>query len=490
MPQRANIGAQPVTRAAEPARLARGQRVAACLIVLASFIDIMGSTSVFAAGTAIESAIGLTQVGLQWAFTATSLPAGALLLVGGRLADLYLYGRRRMFRIGLGLLVVSSLAGGLARSVGELLAARVAQGVAGALLLPAALSLLLNLFATARGRTKALATRSAIGGVGATVGLVLGGLVTAGLGWPWVFWLNVPLGLIVLGASPYVLREAPRAGTSRALDLAGIVTSTAALAGLIYAITQAPAQGWLSMKTVGLLVLALTLSAIFVCIESRSDHAMIPPRLLRAGTVLRGNVVLFTAGMSVDGLLFTLTLYTQRSLGFSALQFGLITAVMTLGSVGTAYAAERAIASLGTDRIANIGLGLLGVTCLCFAATVRWGGSVVPLTVGMLLFGAGMGCAYVAGSIASLHGVPHHESGIAAGIQNVAFTLGTILGVAVFSTVSAAQTQRLIAAGSGPVPATRGGLEAAFTIGAVVAACGLVAVVLSPADPASSTQGG
>ncbi len=488
MPQRANIGAQPVTRAAEPARLARGQRVAACLIVLASFIDIMGSTSVFAAGPAIESAIGLTQVGLQWAFTAASLPAGALLLVGGRLADLY--GRRRMFRIGLGLLVVSSLAGGLARSVGELLAARVAQGVAGALLLPAALSLLLNLFATARGRTKALATWSVIGGVGATVGLVLGGLVTAGLGWPWVFWLNVPLGLIVLGASPYVLREAPRAGTSRALDLAGIVTSTAALAGLIYAITQAPAQGWLSMKTVGLLVLALTLSAIFVCIESRSDHAMIPPRLLRAGTVLRGNVVLFTAGMSVDGLLFTLTLYTQRSLGFSALQFGLITAVMTLGSVGTAYAAERAIASLGTDRIANIGLGLLGVTCLCFAATVRWGGSVVPLTVGMLLFGAGMGCAYVAGSIASLHGVPHHESGIAAGIQNIAFTLGTILGVAVFSTVSAAQTQRLIAAGSGPVPATRGGLEAAFTIGAVVAACGLVAVVLSPADPASSTQGG
>jgi MFS family permease len=197
---------------------------------------------------------------------------------------------------------------------------------------------------------------------------------------------------------------------------------------------------------------------------------MIPPHLLRLTTVLRGNLVLLLAGMCVDGLLFCLTLYTQHQLGFSPMRFGLITAVMTVASVGAAYAAERMIAVVGADRVMRLGLWLLCLTCGCFAITVRYGGSTVPLLAVMLMFGAGMGCAYVAGSVTALTAVPEADSGIAAGLQNIAFTLGSTLGVAVFSTVSIS-----LSVGSA-ASADRVGLQAGFATGAVIAVLGLGAL--------------
>ena len=417
-----------------------GRAVPACLLTIAFFLDTMGSTSVFAAGPAMESSIGLSQAGLQWTFTAATLPAGALLLAGGRLADLH--GRRRMFRLGLGILVLASLGCGLADGPVELIAARAAQGVAGALLMPAALALLLELFPADRERARALAAWSAVGGAGATAGLLLGGLVTQGLGWSWVFWINVPIGGGILALSATLPRTAAPDGTLRGLDPAGTIAVSTGIACCLYAVSEAPARGWFGAGTVTTFLAGAVLTGAFVRIECRVRHPMIPPRLLRLTTVLRGGLVLFVAGMCVDGLLFCLTLYTQRQLGFSAMRFGLVTAVMTVASVATAYVAERAIAVVGADRVMRLGLGLLCLTCACFAVTARYGGSTVPLAAGMVLFGAGMGCAYVAGSISALEAVPEADTGIAAGLQNIAFTLGSTLGVAVFSTVAVAASVR------------------------------------------------
>jgi EmrB/QacA subfamily drug resistance transporter len=462
-----------------------GRAVPACLLTVAFFLDTMGSTSVFAAGPAMESSIGLSQAGLQWTFTAATLPAGALLLTGGRLADLH--GRRRMFRLGLSILVLASLACGLANGAVGLISARAAQGVAGALLMPAALSLLLELFPADRERARALAAWSAVGGAGATAGLLLGGLVTQGLGWSWVFWINVPIGVGILALSATLPRAAGPNGTARGLDPVGTIAVSTGIGCLLYAVSEAPARDWFSVATIATFLAGVVLVGAFVRVESRARHPMIPPRLLRLATVLRGSLVLLVAGMCADGLLFCLTLYTQRQLGFSAMRFGLISAVMTVASVATAYVAERAIAVVGADRIMRLGLGLLCLTCACFAVTARYGGSTVPLAAGMLLFGAGMGCAYVAGSITALEAVPEADSGIAAGLQNIAFTLGSTLGVAVLSTVSAAVSVAAGSVAAGPVAGTarsvasadRTGLPAGFATGAAIAALGLAALGLA-----------
>lgn len=333
---------------------------ALCLLCLAFFVDVFGSTSVFAAGPALGRALGLSQAGLQWSFTAATLPAGALLLMGGRFADLF--GRRRMFMLGLGLLVLASLACGWAPSAAALIGARAAQGASAALLMPAALSLLMNTFRDDRERNKALAAWSVIGGTGATAGLLLGGLVTSGFGWQWVFFINAPLGVVMLLLSPVLLREP----------------------------------------------------------------------------------------------------------------------IMTVSSVGAAYIAERAIARFGPRPVAVSGLALLALTCLSFAAAATGGGPPLTLMVIMLLFGLGMGCAYVAGTVASLKDVSEQDSGIAAGLQNISFGLGTTLGVAALSTVAAATTRHLLSHPGSPghTAALTSGYRAAFIVASLFAAFGLAATFI------------
>src|SRR5262245_45088286 len=193
--------------------------------------------------------LGLTQAGLQWSFTAATLPAGALLPVGGRLADLF--GRRRLFLIGLALFTASSLACGLAGSATQLIAARAGQGVAGALLIPAALSLLTGTFPEGRERNRAVAAWSAIGGIGATAGLLIGGLITAGAGWQWVFLINVPIGVVLLALGRFLLPEPPRVIESRRVDLPGSITITGGLALFIYGVSQIPSVGWASWRSIG-----------------------------------------------------------------------------------------------------------------------------------------------------------------------------------------------------------------------------------------------
>jgi EmrB/QacA subfamily drug resistance transporter len=440
-------------------------KLALGLLCCAFFIDVMGSTSVFTASPALENGLGLTQTGLQWSLTAATLPAGALLLAGGRLADQY--GRRRMFMAGLAMLASSSLACGLAPDAVSLIAARGGQGVSSALLMPAALSLVVGTFPEQRDRNRALAAWSAIGGIGATAGLLLGGLVTAGLGWQWVFLVNVPAGLAMLALCPLLLAEPGTRSASRRIDVPGTLTFSAGIGVLIYGISQVPALGWADWRTSGLGAAGVALLAAFARTERTSTHPIVPPRLLRARAVVAGNLTLIVAGMCVDGLLFTLTLYTQQARGYTPLQFGAVTTIMTLSSIGASWVAQRGVSRLGARPVSVAGLALLGATCGLFATVTLLGGQLALLLMGMAVFGVAMGCAFVGGSVASLQDVPKQDSGVAAAIQNISFSIGTTLGVAVLATVTTAIAPHATAL------ASRG----AFLAGAGIAALGAVAVL-------------
>jgi MFS family permease len=369
---------------------------------------------------------------------------------------------------------VASLGCGLAHSVAVLIAARAGQGIAGAVLMPAALGLVVGTFVDESERNKALAAWSAIGGIGATAGLLLGGLVTAGLGWQWVFFINIPLVLAMLALSPTLLDEPPTREATRRIDGPGTVTFTAGLGLLIYAISQGPVDGWFEWPTLGAGVAGAVLLAAFVRIEQSSSHPIVPPRLVRSRPVVSGNATLFVAGMCVDGLLFTLTLYTQRVRGYTALEFGAVTAVMTVCSVIGSALAQRVLDRVGTRVVAATGLSLLVATCAVFATAATSPGRPALLLLGMVLFGLGMGCAFVAGSVAALQQVRDQDAGVAAAVQNISFGLGSTVGVAVFSTV--AITHADLAAG----------FRAAFVAGALVAGAGLLAIAALRSRPAAS----
>jgi EmrB/QacA subfamily drug resistance transporter len=453
------------------------------LLCLAFSLDTLGSTSVFSAGPAMERALGLTQAGLQWSFTAATLPGAALLLAGGRLSDIF--GRRRVFMAGLALLTMASLACGWAPSSAVLIGARAGQGIGAGLLLPAALSLVTNTFPLEEERNKALAAWSAVGGAGATAGLLLGGLITVTLGWQWIFFINVPLGGAMLLLSPVLLREPPAGNRARKVDAPGTVAITCGIALFIYAITEASQEGWLNPRTLGELCIAIALMAAFAGIESRRTLPMLPPGLLRSRSLVAGNLTLFTAGLSVDGMVFTLSLYTQRVLGYSAIQFGAITAIMTASSIAAAAIAQRAIARFGPRPV-----GLTGLAALCagdagLAAATWLRGSPAAIAGCMLLFGLGMGCAFVAGTVASLRDVPDQDSGIAAGLQNISFSLGTTLGIAILSAISAAVIHGLgpQPGGQGYIDASVSGYRTAFIAGALLGAMGLAVISMGHVRP-------
>lgn len=404
------------------------------LLCLAFFVDTFGSTIVFPAGPSMERALGLTQTGLQWSFTAATLPGGALLLVGGRLSDVF--GRRRMFMLGLTLLIPASLVCGWAPSVTVLIVGRVAQGISAALLVPAALSLVANTFTQEEERNKAFAAWSAVGGAGATAGLLLGGVVTVSLGWQWIFFINVPLAGTMLLLSPVLLSEPTGSGESRKIDVPGTVTISCAIALFIYTITEVSHAGWPWL--LGGMCITAALVAAFARIESLRKQPMLPPSLLGSRSLLAGNLFLLTAGLSVDGMVFTLSLYTQRVLGYSAVEFGGITAIMTAFSIAGAPIAQRAIARFGSRPMGLAGLAMLFISNAGLAGTTFLNGSPIAISACLLLFGLGMGFSFVSGTIESLKDVPERDSGLAAGIQNISFSLGTTLGLAILSAISVA----------------------------------------------------
>ena len=443
---------------------------ALALLCTAFFMVILDSSIVVVALPSIDTDLGFSSGDLQWVLSAYLLSFGGLLLLGGRAADLL--GRRRVFMVGTGLFALASLACGLAVSVPGLIAARVVQGMAAAIMTPTALSIVMTTFDEGAERNKALGIWAAIGGIGATAAWLVGGPITDGLGWEWIFFINVPVAVGVVLLSPVLLHESLDHGRPRQFDAAGAVTITAALVTLVYAVVEAPDAGWASGQTLGLLAGAAVLFALFAAIESRSAAPLAPLRVFRSRSLVGGNLVLFALGMLAFGMPFILTQYAQEVLHYSPVEFGLASVVMPVtAAIGSV--AGQAIATRGGVRpIALTGMLLTGLGCLLLSSVSVDGTYLGDIFFGLLIFGPGLGAAYVASSISSLAGVAEHEAGLASGLNNSSFQIGGAVGVAILSTVAVSQAD-----GPDPVAALTNGFQSAFATAIAFAALGAVAAV-------------
>ncbi|MEV4625910.1 MFS transporter [Micromonospora sp. NPDC049523] len=443
------------------------------LLCTANFLVILDTQAVILALPSISRDLGMSAVSAQWVLSANLLTFGGLLLLGGRIADLL--GRRRTFMLGTGLYVLISLMSGLAWNSEVLLASRALHGVAAALVAPTALSILTTTFPEGSERNKALAAWSGIAGIGATVGLLIGGSLTESLGWEWVFYINVPVGLVMLVLSPVLLQESRDRQQRRIYDVAGAATSTVALVLLVYAVVEAPAVGWTSARTIGLFVGAAVLIALFAIIESRSAAPLVPLRIFRSRTLVGGNLVTVAIGMAAFGMSVTISMYAQAVLGYSPLEFGLRQAVMPIMAFVGAYIAQAIVTRRGFRPVTVGSLVLLGVGSFLLSRVSADGQYFQDVFFALFVFGLGLGAGTVATSAAALSRIADSDSGLASGFNTAAFQIGGAVGVAVVTTVIAANTL-------GPDPAAMtDGLRTSFGTTVIFAIIGLVlAFVLLP----------
>lgn len=434
------------------------------VLVSAAFLVVVSdSTIVYTALPSIARGLGAPPAVLHWVVVIYLLTSGGLLLLGGRLADLV--GRRRVFLGGMALFTVMSLVAGSAWSPGVLIAARTVQGIGAAAMVPAALSIVTVTFPEGEERNRALGVWGALAGIGATAGLLLGGPITSLMGWRWIFLLNVPVGIVVLAVGPWSLAWLQETrGRARRFDVAGAATSTLAMLALVHAVVEVPRRGF-GVWTVGPLLVAVVVGTCFVHLEAHVSDPLVPLRLFRSRFLVGGNLVILAAGMSVDGLLFTFTLVAQGPLGYSPVAFGLVTAVMTAASFVGVVAGQQLVTRLGVRPIATSGLALVAAGSLVLTRVDTATDPLGVILVGLLLFGPGMGAAFVAGQIAALTGVAPDDAGLASGVEETTFAIGSALGVAIASSVIAAA-------------GTLEGASQAFLATALVAALGLVAGIV------------
>jgi EmrB/QacA subfamily drug resistance transporter len=444
---------------------------ALALLCTAFFMVILDSAIVIVALPSIEADLAFSAGDLQWVLSAYLLTFGGLLLLGGRAADLL--GRRRMFIVGTGLFALASLGAGLAPSSAVLLSARAVQGVAAAIMTPTALSIVMTTFPEGAERNKALGIWGSTGAIGGTAAWLVGGPITDGLGWEWIFFINVPVAAVVAALSPVLLRESREAVGKRRFDVAGAVTITAALVALVYAVVEAPEAGWAGGQTLGLLALAAALTVVFVGIEKRSAAPLAPLGVFRSRSLVGGNLVLFALGTTGFGVPFILTQYAQEVLGWSPIQFGLASVVMPVTAVIGTVTAQAIATKGGVRRVAVVAMALTGVGSLVLTQVSVGGSYLGDLLLALLILGPGIGAAYVAGSIASLTGVAESEAGLASGLNNASFQIGGAVGVAILSSVAVSGAN-----GANSLAALTNGYQSAFAVAIVVAALGLVAASL------------
>jgi EmrB/QacA subfamily drug resistance transporter len=443
---------------------------ALALLCTAFFMVILDSAIVVVALPSIDADLAFSPGDLQWVLSAYLLSFGGLLLLGGRAADLL--GRRRMFIAGTSLFALASLGAGLAGTTEALLGARAVQGVAAAIMTPTALSIVMTTFGEGAERNRALGIWGSTGAVGGTAAWLIGGPITEGLGWEWIFFLNVPVAAAVAVLSPALLRES-RVSGQRRFDIAGAVTITAALVALVYAVVEAPDAGWGAAQTLGLLALAAVLIAVFAGIEARSAAPLAPLGVFRSRPLVGGNLVLFALGTMAFGVPFILTQYAQEVLGWSPIQFGLASVVMPLSAVAGTFTAQAVATRGGVRLVAVVAMGLTGLGSLVLTQVSVGGSYLGDIFLALPALGPGVGAAYVAGSIASLTGVAERDAGLAAGLNNASFQIGGAVGVAILSTVAVSG-----AGGADTLTALTDGYRSAFAVAIAVAVLGAAAAAL------------
>jgi len=457
---------------------------ALALIVTAQFMVILDVAIVNVALPSIKTDLGFSQTGLQWVITAYAILFGGALLLGGRLADLL--GRRRMFVAGLALFAVSSLLSGFAWSGGSLIAFRALQGLGGALLAPAALSLLMTTFAEGRERNRALGIYGAASGSGAAVGVLLGGVLTSYFGWSWIFFVNVPVAAVAIALTPYLLRESRADSAHRHFDLAGAASVTSGLMLLVYGLTRATTDGWSSPVTLGLLGGAAALVALFVVIESRSRWPLLPLRIFRLRALSAANATMALVGAVTFSEFFVLTLYVQDVLHYSAVQSGVAFSAFALSVVVTSNVAQVVVGRVGVRPTLVAGLALATISLVLLSRLPVDGHYFWDLFPAFVLGGAGLGASFVPVTIASLTGVERADAGVASGLVNTARQIGGAIGLATVSTIAASASSSYAHSHSvalGSASAAVSGFQTSFDVlgGLLVASIVIAAVFLRPA---------
>jgi EmrB/QacA subfamily drug resistance transporter len=461
---------------------------ALALLCGAFFMVVLDATIVLVALPSIQADLGFSEQGLQWVLSAYALTYGGLLLLGGRAADLL--GRRRLFVTGVLLFTAASLMCGLAWSPAALLAARVVQGVGAAIMTPTALSIIATTFDDDSERNKALGIWGALGGIGATAAWLIGGPLVDGPGWEWIFFINIPLGLAALALSPPLLRESRAELTRRSYDPAGALTSTAALVMLVYALVEAPDTGWGDVRTILLFAGSAVLLAAFALIESRHPAPLVPLRFLRSRTRVGANALMLLAGTLAFAVPFVLTLYAQQVLGYSAVKFGVGSVVLALSVTVGAIIAQGAVLKFGFRPVAVTGMALMGAGSLLLTQVSVGGSYFGDIFFGLLVFGPGVGLAFVTATVAALASVAEHESGLASGLSNTALQIGGALGVAITTTVAVSRSDDYLAAneGANPLVVLNEGFQSAFLALVVLAAIGMALALLLLGRPRKARQ--
>ncbi|KVA43269.1 MFS transporter [Burkholderia cepacia] len=437
-----------------------------CLGVLMIVLD---STIVNVALPSISTDLHFTETALVWVVNAYLLTFGGCLLLGGRLGDLY--GQRRMFLAGLVVFTLASLACGLAQSQTMLIAARAVQGLGGAVVSAVSLSLIMNLFTEPGERARAMGVYGFVCAGGGSIGVLLGGLLTSSLSWHWIFLVNLPIGIAVYAMCVALLpRLRAPAGTAR-LDVAGAVTVTASLMLAVYGIVGGNEAGWLSTQTVVLIGAAAALLALFIAIEARAAHPLMPLTLFAARNVALANVIGVLWAAAMFAWFFLSALYMQRVLGYGPLQVGLAflpaNLIMAAFSLGLS---ARIVMRFGIRGPIAAGLLIAACGLALFSRAPVDGGFAWHVLPGMTLLGIGAGVAFNPMLLAAMSDVDPADSGLASGIVNTAFMMGGALGLAVLASLAAARTDVLAAANAAPLDALNGGYHAAFAFGAAFAA--------------------
>jgi EmrB/QacA subfamily drug resistance transporter len=454
-----------------------------CLGVLMIVLD---TTIVNVALPSIRQDLGFSETSLVWVVNAYMLSFGGFLLLGGRLGDLY--GHRRLFLVGITLFTLASLACGLANSQALLVAARAVQGLGGAVVSAVALSLIMNLFTEPAERAKAMGIYGFVCAGGGSIGVLLGGLLTGALSWHWIFLVNLPIGVAVYALCIALLPDVRGQAAGERLDVGGAVTVTAALMLAVYAIVNGNEAGWTGAQTLSLLGVSLVLMAIFLVIESRVQHPLMPLRLFGLRNVSTANVIGVLWAAAMFAWFFISALYLQRVLGSTPMQVGLAflpaNLIMAAFSLGLS---AKLVMRLGKRWPLAFGLLLAAAGLALFARVPVDGSFVVDVLPGMTLLGIGAGMALNPLLLVAMSDVSPSESGLASGIVNTAFMMGGALGLAVLASTAAARTGNLLAAGVATPAALTAGYQSAFLVGAIFA---LVAAVLGALVLRAGAQAG
>jgi EmrB/QacA subfamily drug resistance transporter len=466
--------------------------LALAVIVAAQFMVVLDVAIVNVALPSIKTDLHFSQESLQWVITAYSIFFGGVLLLGGRMADLL--GRRRLFVAGIIIFSVSSLLNGLAWSEGSLIVFRSLQGLGAALLSPAALSILTTTFREGRERNLALGIWGAASGSGGAAGVLLGGALTSALGWEWIFFINVPVGVIVAGVTPWLLQESRAETDHRHFDFAGAAAVTGGLMLLVYALTRATQIGWATAETIGLLAGSAALIGAFLVIELRSQGPLLPLRIFRLRTLAGSNASGLLLSAALFSQFFLLTLYMQQVLHYSAIETGVAYIALTLAIILFSSVSQGLVTRLGVRRVLPVGMLISAAALVLFARLPVDGHYFWDIFPAFLISGIGLALSFIPMQIGALTGVRQSDAGIASGLINTSQQIGGAVGVAAATTIATTFTNRYVDGHPGTnglsASALTHGFEITFYALAGVALLGavLAAVLLERRPPAEEVE--